>query len=101
MKKVIAVILTMVLLTGCCAAIAEEDAGKKYEKLTVGVTTAFSGNFLSGALGGFGMGSKVSIIPIWLVLAALAFSTLVGVVSGYSPAQRAMNMSVLEGLKNE
>ncbi len=51
MKKVIAVILTMVLLTGCCAAIAEEDAGKKYEKLTVGVTTAFSGNFLSGALG--------------------------------------------------
>ena len=58
-------------------------------------------HFLSGALGGFGMGSRVSIIPIWLVLAALAFSTLVGVVSGYSPAQRAMNMSVLEGLKNE
>ena len=59
-------------------------------------------HFLSGAIGGaFGMGSKVSIIPIWLVLAALAFSTMVGVVSGYSPAQRAMNMSVLEGLKNE
>ena len=59
-------------------------------------------HFLAGAIGGaFGMGSKVSIIPIWLVLAALAFSTMVGVVSGYSPAQRAMNMSVLEGLKNE
>ena len=58
-------------------------------------------HFLADALGGFGMGSRVSIIPIWLVLAALAFSTLVGVVSGYSPAQRAMNMSVLEGLKNE
>lgn len=58
-------------------------------------------HFLAGALGGFGMGSRVSIIPIWLTLAALAFATMVGVVSGYSPAQRAMNMSVLEGLKNE
>lgn len=51
MKKIIAVILTMVLLAGCFAAIAEEDAGKKYEKLTVGVTTAFSGNFLADSLG--------------------------------------------------
>ena len=50
MKKIIAVILTMVLLAGCFAAIAEEDAGKKYEKLTVGVTTAFSGNFLKESL---------------------------------------------------
>ena len=51
MKKIIAVILTMVLLAGCFAAISEEDTGKKYEQLTVGVTTAFSGNFLSDALG--------------------------------------------------
>ena len=51
MKKIIAVILTMALLAGCCAAISEENAGKKYEQLTVGVTTAFSGNFLAGALG--------------------------------------------------
>ena len=60
-------------------------------------------NFLAGAIAGAigGLGTKVSIIPIWLTLAALAFSTFVGVISGYSPAQRAMNMSVLEGLKNE
>ncbi|MBR5642133.1 MAG: ABC transporter permease [Firmicutes bacterium] len=60
-------------------------------------------HFLSGAIGGImgGMGSKVSVIPLWLTLAALAFATFIGVISGYSPAQRAMNLSVLEGLKNE
>ena len=59
--------------------------------------------FLAGAIAGAigGMGSKVSIIPWWLTLAALAFATFIGVISGYSPAQRAMNLSVLEGLKNE
>ena len=51
MKKLIAVILATILMAGCFAATAEEDAGKKYEQLTVGVTTAFSGNFLSDALG--------------------------------------------------
>ena len=51
MKRLIAVILMTVLLAGCFGAFAEEDAGKKYEQLTVGVTTAFNGNFLSDAIG--------------------------------------------------
>ena len=52
MKKLIAVILTLVLLIGCCAAAEDvEVTVSKYEKLTVGVTTAFSGNFLADALG--------------------------------------------------
>ena len=54
MRKLMAVILSIVLLAGCCAAFAEEweeDGGRKYEQLTVGVTTAFSGNFLSDAIG--------------------------------------------------
>ena len=51
MRKIIAVILTMVLLAGCCLVTAEEDDGRKYEELTVGVSTPFSGNFLSDALG--------------------------------------------------
>lgn len=50
MKKLIAVILTIALLAGCCAALAEE-VGQKYDQLTVGVTTAFSGNFLADAMG--------------------------------------------------
>ncbi len=51
MKKAIAVILTMVLLLSCCLATAEEAGELKYDQLTVGVTTAFSGNFMSDALG--------------------------------------------------
>ncbi len=50
MKKILAVILALILICSCCAAAAEE-AGDKYEQLTVGVTTAFNGNFLSDALG--------------------------------------------------
>lgn len=54
---------------------------------------------MSGIIGG--NGSSISIIPVWLAFAALAFATFMGVISGYSPAKRAMNLSVLEGLKNE
>ncbi|WMM24269.1 ABC transporter permease [Tissierella sp. MB52-C2] len=49
-----------------------------------------------------GSGStKISIIPIWLVLAAMVFSALIGIVSGYFPARRAMNLSALEAIKTE
>ena len=44
MKKIIALLLTCVLLLGFVSAHAEE-AGK-YDRLTVGVTTPFTGNFL-------------------------------------------------------
>jgi ABC-type antimicrobial peptide transport system permease subunit len=46
-------------------------------------------------------GGKMSVTPLWLPLVALAFATSVGVLSGYSPARRAMNLSALESLKNE
>ena len=49
MKKIAALLLALVLVTGLVSAQAEE-AGK-YEKLTVGTTTPFSGNFLHDALG--------------------------------------------------
>lgn len=42
-----------------------------------------------------------SVIPWWLALGALAFATMVGIISGWLPARRAMNLSALEGLKNE
>ncbi|MBE6031430.1 MAG: ABC transporter permease [Clostridiales bacterium] len=56
------------------------------------------GIFLS-ELGGYG--STVSFIPLWLIFAAIGFATLIGVVAGYSPAKRAMNLSALESLRNE
>ena len=44
---------------------------------------------------------KISLIPFWLILAALAFSTLVGVLSGYLPAKRAMKLSALDAIRSE
>ena len=49
MKKIIALLLTCALLLGLVSAHAEE-AGK-YDRLTVGVTTPFTGNFLDDVLG--------------------------------------------------
>jgi ABC-type antimicrobial peptide transport system permease subunit len=65
---------------------------------------SFLVNKFGGAFGNFfgtGVDSKISIIPIWLVFAAMAFSTLIGVISGYYPARRAMNLSALEAIRTE
>jgi ABC-type antimicrobial peptide transport system permease subunit len=58
--------------------------------------SSFLGNFF-----GSGGESDISIIPIWLVFAAMAFSALIGVMSGYYPARRAMNLSALEAIRTE
>jgi putative ABC transport system permease protein len=58
--------------------------------------------FMQGFLGFLGGdGSVVSVIPVWVAAGSLVFATLIGLASGYYPAKRAMNLSALEGLKNE
>ncbi|MCL2391764.1 MAG: ABC transporter permease [Oscillospiraceae bacterium] len=59
---------------------------------------AIAGGMLMGMGGG---GSRLSIIPMWLILAALSFSSLIGLVSGYFPARRAMNLSALAAIRTE
>lgn len=49
MKKIAALLLACVLLFGMTTANAAKSS--KYEKLTVGITTPFTGNFLDDALG--------------------------------------------------
>lgn len=75
-----------------------------------GVAFSYLLSFLANKFGGqfgdiMGMGggetTKISIIPIWLVFAAMGFSALIGVLSGYFPAKRAMNLSALEAIKTE
>lgn len=60
-------------------------------------------DIISFALNSFGggYGARLSVIPIWLVGAAILFSTGIGLMAGYSPASRAMKLSALESLKNE
>lgn len=42
-----------------------------------------------------------SSIPIWLYLGAIGFATVIGVLSGYLPAKRAMKLSALSAIKTE
>jgi ABC-type antimicrobial peptide transport system permease subunit len=41
---------------------------------------------------------EISVIPLSLVLIALVFSTLIGIISGYYPARRAMKLSALKAI---
>ena len=50
---------------------------------------------------GGGFGGAISVIPWWVTIAALAFSTVIGMAAGFYPARRAMNLSALESLRNE
>lgn len=71
--------------------------------LSFGISTLMNTLSNSGVLSMFNMGEGVpiSIIPIWLVIGGILFSTLVGVISGFYPALRATKLSALDAIKNE
>lgn len=48
-----------------------------------------------------GVGSKISVIPLWLALLSIVFAIMIGIISGFSPARRAMKLSALEAIKSE
>lgn len=60
-----------------------------------------AGFALMGFFGPGGEGTKTSIIPLWLAGSAMLFTTIIGLVSGYYPARRAMNLSALEAIRKE
>ena len=43
----------------------------------------------------------ISVIPPWLMLAALVFATLVGLVAGILPANKAVKISALEAIRHD
>ena len=45
--------------------------------------------------------AALSIVPAWLILLALGFATLVGLLSGIAPAGRAVKISALEAIRHE
>lgn len=46
-------------------------------------------------------GQNISVIPFWLVIVAVIFSTLIGMIAGFFPAQRATKLSPLAAIRNE
>lgn len=72
------------------------------------VLNMLGGGGLGGMMGGgyyyddgSGMAAQLSVIPPWLVALALVFSTMIGLISGFSPANRAVKISALEAIKHE
>ncbi len=57
--------------------------------------------FLQSFTYGYGENTSYSIIPIWLAISGLCFSTFIGVVSGYYPARKAMKLSALSAIRTE
>lgn len=57
-------------------------------------------SFVPDMMGGMS-GTGISYIPPVLAIGALVFSTVIGIVSGYSPARRAMNLSALDAIRSE
>jgi putative ABC transport system permease protein len=63
-----------------------------------------TGMNLAGMIGFYGgdEGSKLSVIPLWLYLVSLVFSSLIGLLAGIMPARRASSkISALEAIRNE
>lgn len=44
---------------------------------------------------------KISSIPLWLVIGALTFSALIGLLAGYLPARRVLKIEPLKAIKSE
>ncbi len=58
------------------------------------------GSAISDAMGMVGDGgSRISIIPPWLIAFAIVFSILIGLGSGYYPAAKAVRISALEAIR--
>lgn len=45
--------------------------------------------------------TAISMIPLWLVALSVVFSTLIGMLAGFFPAQRATRLSPLAAIRNE
>ncbi|PYG88701.1 ABC-type lipoprotein release transport system permease subunit [Ruminiclostridium sufflavum DSM 19573] len=91
------------LLGGCIGVILSYLASFALNTIGKSFMNSESGGMLSMGMG-MGMGdaeSRISVIPIWLALTSIAFAIFIGLVSGFSPARRAMKLSALEAIKSE
>lgn len=71
----------------------------------VGLIISMGLSALLNKVGGAFMGAmmpdaRISVIPPWLMLGALVFSTAIGITAGYFPAKRAMNLSALQAIRS-
>ena len=68
---------------------------------SMGIDANFDIYSLLGSSGMYTGSTVISTIPPWLIAAALAFATVIGVLSGIAPANRAVKISALEAIRHE
>ena len=89
-----------------------ESAGIGFFGGVIGLIICYGLSFLLNYLATYVLGggymvdgvmqkTYISIIPLWLAVLGVGFSTLVGVISGYIPANKAVKISALTAIKNE
>lgn len=70
--------------------------------IIISYLVSFGLNQMSTGFIGRGDGEiGISVITLYLSLGGVGFATIVGIISGYLPARRAMNLSALEAIKTE
>ena len=98
-------IRTVFLMEAGCIGFLGGVAGIAFSYLVSFLMNYFGLNIGMGSSMGMYMdssgGSSVSIIPPWLALGALVFSTCIGLLSGYYPANRAVKISALTAIKQD
>ena len=58
-------------------------------------------NLVARNMMGEELNSALAVIPLWLALAALLFSLVIGIIAGLYPAGKAARISPLEAIRNE
>lgn len=76
--------------------------------IAVSYGLSFALNYFGPMLASSGMGnflpqygSRISVIPIWLAAVGIVFSTIIGILAGLQPANRAVQISALEAIRHE
>ncbi len=79
-----------------------EAAGIGFLGGTLGVMLSYLLSFVMNKVAAQLVGETyISIIPIWLALFGMGFSTLIGIISGYVPAVRAVKVTALSAIRHE
>lgn len=86
----------MFLMEAACIGLIGGVIGNILSFLVSALINAVTGH---GAVMGFD--GNISYIPLWLVLVSMLFAMLVGIIAGYFPAKRAMQLSPLAAIRSE